>query len=173
MSAGQAARRHHLLCGLLLLAACGSRGGADGASASLECAPFAREASGILLYGEAYTWWDQARGRYQRSSQPVPGEVLVFRRSGRLASGHVSVVRRVVSDREITVTQANWVHRRITRDEPVVDVSPGNDWSAVRVWWAPSGSLGASTYPTYGFIAPARTSLAQSGLVASLGPGTR
>ena len=63
--------------------------------------------------------------------------MLVFRRSARLASGHVSVVSRVVSAREILVTQANWVPRRVTR-EPVFDVSPGNDWSAVRVWWAPS-----------------------------------
>jgi len=54
------------------------------------------------------------------------------------------------------VTQANWVHRRITRDEAVLDVSPGNDWSRVRVWWAPSRALGTTVYPTYGFIAPIR-----------------
>ncbi len=36
----------------------------------------------------------------------------------------------------------------------MVDVSPGNDWSAVRVWWAPAHALGATVYPTYGFIAP-------------------
>lgn len=140
----------------LALAGCGgSRGsGSAGASTSLECAPFARQVSGIQLYGDAYSWWDQAAGRYDRSSEPVPGGVLVFRRTGRLGSGHVSVVNRQVSGREITVTQASWVHRRITRDEPVVDVSAGNDWSAVRVWWAPSRSLGSTVYPTYGFIAP-------------------
>ncbi len=125
-----------------------------GASTSLECAPFARQVSGIQLYGAAYSWWDQAAGHYARSTQPVPGGVLVFRRGGSLDSGHVSVVDRVVSAREITVTQANWVHRRITRNEPVLDVSPGNDWSAVRVWWAPTGALGSTIYPTYGFIAP-------------------
>ena len=96
------------------------------------------------------------------------GGVLVFRRTARLQSGHVSVVRRVVSEREITVSQANWVRRRITRDEPVVDVSPGNDWTAVRVWWEPSRSLGTSTYPTYGFIAPNRARPARSDLVAGL-----
>ena len=55
---------------------------------------------------------------------------------------------------EIRVAQANWVHGRITRNEPVVDVSPGHDWTAVRVWWAPGGNLGSAAYPTYGFIAP-------------------
>ncbi len=142
----------------VLLSACGSgprRLGSASASAGLECAPYARQASGIRLYGEAYSWWEQAAGRYDRGSKPMPGSVLVFRRSGRLGSGHVSVVERVVSDREITVTQANWVPGRVSRDEPVVDVSPGNDWSAVRVWWAPSLALGLTTYPTYGFIGPA------------------
>ena len=94
-------------------------------------------------------------GRYKRSEQPAPGAVLVFRRSPRLPYGHVSVVREVSSGREIIVTQANWVHHRIARAEPVVDVSPGNDWSAVRVWWAPSSVLGTTIYPTYGFVGPA------------------
>ena len=142
---------------LLLLAGCGGSvrtAGPVGAGTDLECVPFARQVSGIALYGDAADWWDQAAGRYDRTSTPEPGAVLVFRRSGRLAHGHVSVVARVLSDREITVTQANWVHRRIGRDEAVQDVSDRNDWSAVRVWWAPTGSLGASTYATYGFIAP-------------------
>jgi len=143
---------------LVLLSACGgghrAATGGTGASTSLECAPFARQVTGIQLYGEAASWWDQAAGRYDRGPDPVPGGVLVFRRSSRLGAGHVSVVRRVVSDREIMVTQANWVHRRITRDEPVVDVSARNDWSAVRVWWAPSRVLGTTVYSTYGFIAP-------------------
>lgn len=149
-----------------LLPGCGSGprvAGPVGTSTSLECAPFARQVSGIQLYGEAYSWWEQAAGRYGRSTEPAPGSVLVFRRGGRLDSGHVSVVDRVVSAREIMVTQSNWVHRRITRAEPVLDVSARNDWSAVRVWWAPNGMLGSTVYPTYGFIAPDR---GDSGLVA-------
>ena len=152
--------RAWLTCMLLALAGCGGtpRQGdhALGTSSSLECAPFARQLTGIQLYGDAASWWDKASGQYERSSEPVEGGVLVFRRSGRLPSGHVSVVARRVSDREIRVTQANWVHRRITRDESVIDVSPGNDWTRVRVWWAPSRSMGVTPYPTYGFIAPAR-----------------
>ena len=142
------------LLGLLGLAACGSGGTGAGASTALECVPFARQASGIQLYGDAHTWWDQAAGQYDRGTEPVQGGVLVFRRTGRLGHGHVSVVSEVVSGREIRVTQANWVHRRIGRDEPVVDVSSAGDWSAVRVWWAPSRSLGVTAYPTYGFISP-------------------
>ena len=81
--------------------------------------------------------------------------MLVFRRSARLAAGHVAVVTGIVLARQITVAQANWVRRRITRDDPVIDVSPQGDWSQVRVWWAPSAALGAGVYPTYGFITPA------------------
>lgn len=139
-----------------LLAGCGGGGqrGAGGASTSLECAPFARQVSGIQLYGDAASWWDQAAGQYERGTEPVEGGVLVFRRAGRLPYGHVSVVVRRVSDREIRVTQANWVHRRIGRDEPVRDVSAGNDWSRVKVWWAPSRGMGSTVYSTYGFISP-------------------
>jgi len=138
-----------------------------GAFTSLECVPFARQVSGIQLYGNADSWWDQAAGRYSRGAEPAPGGVLVFRRSGRLEFGHVSVVDRVVSAREITVTQSNWVHRRITRGDLVLDVSARNDWSAVRVWWAPIGALGGTVYPTYGFIAPSgRPTSGASGLVA-------
>jgi hypothetical protein len=135
----------------LLVSACNGSRTEVGA---LECAPFARAMTGIALYGEAYSWWEQADGRYARSADPVPGGVLVFRRSPRLPSGHVAVVDAQVSAREIRVTQANWVHGRVGRGEPVIDVSEQNDWSEVRVWWEPVGALGSSAYATYGFIAP-------------------
>lgn len=144
----------------LLLTACaggGSRPSVRSAGqegTALQCAPFARQVTGMALYGEADAWWGAAAGRYDRGPRPEPGSVLVFRRSARLPSGHVSVVSRVASTRTVLVTQANWVHARIGRDEPVTDVSPGNDWSAVRVWWEPAGSMGSAVYPTYGFIHP-------------------
>jgi hypothetical protein len=148
------ARLLPLLC--LALAACGSGGsGSDvGISASVECAPFARALSGVSLSGAAADWWHQADGRYIRSRTPEVGSVLVFRRSGRLPSGHVSVVSRVVSRRQILVTSANWTHNRVTQDEPVVDVSDNGDWSIVRVWWPPAGQMGVTDYPVYGFIQP-------------------
>lgn len=122
--------------------------------ASVECAPYARQVTGLQLFGDAADWWEAAEGRYQRSAEPSPGAVLVFQRSSRLPHGHVSVVTSLRSGREVVVTQANWVHGRIARSEPVVDVSPGNDWTAVRVWWEPSGQLGSTVYPAFGFIQP-------------------
>ena len=149
-------RRILALLAALSVAACGSTSGRGlhGTSSSVECAPYARQLTGIRLYGDAASWWDQADGRYNKGSAPVTGGVLVFRRSGRLPYGHVSVVHRQVSAREITVDQANWVHHRVTAGEPVVDVSAANDWSRVRVWWDPVGALGTSSYATYGFISP-------------------
>ena len=123
-------------------------------STSLECAPFARQETGVSLWGDAADWWQEASGRYTRSQTPRRGALLVFKRSGRLPSGHVAVVTKVRDSRSILVSQANWVHHQISRDEPVIDVSPENDWTQVRVWWSPAGQMGVSTYQTYGFIRP-------------------
>jgi CHAP domain-containing protein len=143
-----------LLC--LTLAACGSSGSGNyvGGAAAVECAPFARALTGVSLSGAAADWWRQAKGRYTRMQQPEVGSLLVFQRSGRLPSGHVAVVSRVLSRRQIMVTQANWVHHRITQDQSVVDMSGSGDWTTVRVWWPPSGQLGTAGYPTFGFIRP-------------------
>ena len=127
--------------------------------------PYARERSGLPLYGNAAQWWQEAAGRFRRSHQPAPGAVLVFRATSRLPDGHVSTVVRLRSAREIVVDHANWVHGHLGHADPVVDVSPGNDWTAVRVWWAPSGRLGATTYAAYGFVLP---ELAGAGRVAAL-----
>lgn len=120
----------------------------------ISCAPFARELSGVALYGEAYTWWMAATGRYARSARPEVGAVLVLRRSDRLASGHVAVVSRVLAARQVLVIQANWVPDELTEDQLVVDVSPRNDWTELRMWWPPTDSLGSHVYPAYGFILP-------------------
>ena len=139
----------------IALAGCSSARHANlGEGSALECAPFARQASGLQLFGDAAGWWDQAAGVYARGTTPRPGAVLVFRATGRLPHGHVSVVARVLSRREIEVDQANWVHHHLGQSESVVDVSDQNDWSAVRVWWAPSQALGATTYAAYGFVGP-------------------
>jgi surface antigen len=120
--------------------------------ARVECAPFARALSGVALYGDAADWWQQADGKYARGQTPSPGAVLVFSRSGKLPYGHVSVVSAVVDSRTIRVIQANWVHGQVSVRQPVVDVSPDNDWTQVRVFWPPSGHMGASVYQTDGFI---------------------
>jgi hypothetical protein len=147
-----------LLC--LALAACGRSGqrGRDVASnsAPIECAPFARALTGVSLAGDGADWWYQAQGRYDRGDAPSVGSILVLRRSGRLPHGHVAVVSRVLSRREILVTQANWVHHRVTQDQPVIDASDAGDWSSVRMYWPPSGQMGTHPYPAFGFIRPDR-----------------
>jgi surface antigen len=148
-----------ILLAVALAGCAGSRaGGANLASASrypgLNCAPFARELTGLHLYGDAGAWWSAANGRYARSSQPEVGGVLVFRPTARLRSGHVSVVSRLLGERRIHVIQANWVPGELDVDQLVVDVSQANDWSAVRVWYPPTGQMGVHVYPTYGFILP-------------------
>jgi hypothetical protein len=94
------------------------------------CVPFARERSGIALYGDAYTWWDQARGRYDQDDEPRTGSVILLTGYGGAKRGHVAVVTRVVSSREIRVDHANWMNDgKLYLNTPVIDVSPGNDWT--------------------------------------------
>ncbi len=145
-----------LLLGVLAGCAGAGRGGSgDPRYAGLSCAPFARALTGIDLHGSAASWWRQADGRYARAQTPEIGGVLVLRASDRLPSGHVSVVSRVLDARSIEVIQANWAPGELERDQPVIDVSPANDWSVVRVWYAPIAAMGSSAYPAYGFILPA------------------
>ena len=119
-----------------------------------QCAPYARALTGLRLSGAAAGWWRQSSGRYAHSSTPEPGAVLVLHATARLPYGHVSVVRRVLEPREILVAQANWEPGRIDRAVPVVDVSPLNDWSLVRVWWRPDNRIGRGRFAAYGFILP-------------------
>jgi surface antigen len=116
----------------------------------LQCVPFARENTGIELSGNANTWWNGAEGVYERGAKPEVGSVLAFRATGHMRLGHVAVVSNVVNSRTIEIDHANWGRGRINRNMTVVDVSPANDWTDVRVG-LPTGDLG-SVYPTYGFI---------------------
>lgn len=123
--------------------------------ARLQCVPFAREASGIAIYGDANTWWRQASGRYPRSHSPAPGSVLVLRGYNDPGRGHVAVVRAIESSRVIFVDHANWLNGgEISVNVPVLDVSLNNDWSEVRVWHIPSAQWGARIYQAEGFIHP-------------------
>ncbi|MES2755337.1 MAG: CHAP domain-containing protein [Pseudomonadota bacterium] len=118
-----------------------------------QCAPYAREISGIQIRGNANTWWGQAAGRYERGNAPRVGAVLAFAATGRMRVGHVAMVSAVVNEREVLLTHANWSRRGgIERDVRAVDVSDAGDWSRVKVWYAPNGGLGTSSYPTAGFI---------------------
>ncbi|HEY5288802.1 MAG TPA: CHAP domain-containing protein [Caulobacteraceae bacterium] len=122
-----------------------------------QCVPFARLVSGIQIFGDARTWWAQAAGRYQTGFSPKAGAVLCFKPTDRMRLGHVAVVTQVLTDRVIQITHANWSlidgdRGHVEKNVTVVDVSPAGDWSQVKVWNDPSRNLGATTYPTYGFI---------------------
>ncbi|WP_226946526.1 CHAP domain-containing protein [Rhizorhabdus phycosphaerae] len=124
---------------------------------TIQCAPFARMFSGIQLFGAAASWWNQAVGKYLRGSTPQTGAVMVFKAIGSMRSGHVATVTKVVSDRVIKITHANWSvingrRGQVERDVTVVDASPSNDWSQVKVWFAPIGKVGNKAYPVNGFI---------------------
>ncbi|WGW03295.1 CHAP domain-containing protein [Tropicibacter oceani] len=116
------------------------------------CVPFARNASGVQIRGDAHTWWGKAKGLYDRSKTPQPGAVMAFASTKGMTRGHVAVVSKVVSPREIMIDHANWVRNKVSLGMSVIDVSERGDWSAVKVMSTP-GAYG-KTYPVNGFILP-------------------
>lgn len=168
-------KRLPVLCALILMSAACARSSYDGgldpervtravqiatelraSGQKVWCVPFARNASGINLRGDAGTWWGQAPDHgYARDSRPKVGAVMAFSTSGRLPRGHIAVVSKVISDREILVDHANWHPSQVSLGMYVRDVSENNDWSAVRLESQPD-ALG-SVYPVDGFIRPTRS----------------
>ena len=144
----------------------------------LQCVPYAREHSRIKIMGDAWTWWAQASGRYERGPNPAAGTVMVLFNYAGPQHGHVAVVRSVASAREIRVDHANWLDDgAIYVNDPVVDVSAANDWSLVRVWNIKTGGWGTRIYPVQGFIGPGSSGAASPApaspddLVAALSAG--
>ena len=137
----------------------------------LQCVPYARDHSDVKIHGDAYTWWDQAAGKYQRASVPSDGAVMVLHNYAGPARGHVAVVRALVNPRQIRVDHANWLDDgAIYINDPVEDVSRENDWSLVRVYNLKTGAWGGKVYPVQGFIGGDEQGdlLAQRG--ATMGP---
>ncbi len=131
----------------------------DFGSQRWQCAPFARAISGIQLFGDAASWWGQALGRYARGNAPAIGAALVFKAAHAMRVGHVATVTGIIDSRTVKVTHANWSpingrRGQIETDVKVVDTSPNNDWSSVKVWYAPIKAVGNSAYPVFGFIYP-------------------
>jgi len=154
-------KRTRTLLGSLAVAAVMTLAPTAGAYADTywQCVPFARLISGIQIFGDARTWWQQAIGKYETGFEPTTGAVLCFKPTERMKLGHVAVVSQVLTDRIVQITHANWSpiegsRGKIERDVTLVDVSPTGDWSQVKVWYDPSRDLGGSTYPTHGFIYP-------------------
>jgi hypothetical protein len=121
-----------------------------------------------------WTWWRSAGGRYGRYGKPALGSILVLKRTSRLRYGHIAVVSRVLNSREILADHANWLNRgQIHQSTLVRDVSPNNNWSAVRVWYTPGNTLGKRTYAAYGFIHPLRDRVLRLGEPTMQGPDVR
>ncbi|CAN5465957.1 hypothetical protein BH09PSE4_BH09PSE4_21780 [soil metagenome] len=145
-----------------LVVSCGLMMVSPAAAQFWQCAPYAREISGIDIHGNANTWWGQAEGKYERGHAPKAGAVLAFASTGRMRVGHVAMVSRVVSDREVLLTHANWSRPGgIETNVRAVDVSDAGDWSLVKVWYGPQGGLGTTAYPTRGFIYSGRAPMAE------------
>jgi surface antigen len=118
-----------------------------------QCVPYAREHSNIKIFGDAWTWWDRAEGKFPRGPLPREGAVMVLTDYAGPSHGHVAVVKRIVSPREIRIDHANWLDDgSIYLNDPVEDVSSDNDWSKVRVYNIKTGGWGVNVYPVQGFI---------------------
>ncbi|WP_114520640.1 CHAP domain-containing protein [Altererythrobacter sp. ZODW24] len=123
----------------------------------LQCVPYARQVSGIQIYGDAHTWWNQAAGKFKRGNTPKKGAVMAFRPHRGMKLGHVAAVSKVIDSRTILLRHSNWSpingrRGQIENDVRAIDVSPNNDWSAVRVWYHPLQALGKTAWPIHGFI---------------------
>jgi hypothetical protein len=121
----------------------------------LQCVPFARDASGIQIFGNANRWWDLAEGRYRKANSPQAGSVFVMNGYRTNRRGHVAVVRKVVDSRTMIIDHSNWLNDgKIYLSAPVRDVSENNDWSKVNVWYTPGQAWGSRVYTAKGFIRP-------------------
>ncbi len=123
----------------------------------LQCVPYARQVSGVSIYGDAHSWWDRAEGKYPRGNRPRRGAVMAFRPHRNMQLGHVATVSQVIDNRTVLLRHANWSpingrRGQIEKDVQAVDVSPDNDWSLVRVWYDPIQTLGKTAWPIHGFI---------------------
>ena len=74
----------------------------------IQCVAYAKEASAVVLHGNARDWWYNAAGRYARGNAPEAGSVLNFRGIRRMPLGHVAVVRAVENNRTIYIDQSHW-----------------------------------------------------------------
>jgi surface antigen len=132
----------------------GGRGAAQ-QSAHLQCVPYARAISGVSLFGDAWTWWQKAAGKYARSHEPSLGAVMVLYNYAGPKRAHLAVVSSMKSSREIRIDHANWLDQgAVFTNVPVYDMSADNDWSDVKVYNPATHDWGARLYDVQGFIGP-------------------
>ncbi len=134
----------------------------------LQCVPYARHRSGVNIFGDAHTWWKQAKGHYKRGKTPKIGAVMAFAPHRNMRLGHVAAVSKIIDKRTVLLDHANWSpingrRGQIERNVKAIDVSPNNDWSSVRVWYDPIQDLGKTPWPVRGFIYPDKPGLKSGG----------
>ncbi|MDG6094336.1 CHAP domain-containing protein [Acetobacter sp. AN02] len=120
----------------------------------IQCVAFVQNESEVQLHGNARDWWYNAEGVYARGAAPEVGSVMNFRPIRRMPLGHVALVTGIEDSRTVIIDQSHWGQSGISRDVRVIDVSPDNDWSQVRVALNGDSSRYGSIYPIYGFIYP-------------------
>lgn len=121
-----------------------------------QCVPYAREISGIKIYGDAHSWFDKASPSYSKGTKPKKNAVIVLKSTPKMPHGHLAVVKNLVDERHIDVAHSNWGSDRKSRSiiydsMRVEDVSRGNDWSSVKFWNPEINSFGFP-YAVRGFI---------------------
>ncbi len=118
----------------------------------IQCVGYVHLSTDFKIHGNAKDWWPRAAGLYARGNKPEVGSILSFRPTHRMPLGHVAVVRRQVDSRTIYIDQSHWAADGISYNVRVVDVSPANNWTAVRVALNGDRTRLGSIYPTNGFI---------------------
>lgn len=123
---------------------------------AINCVEYVRWASDFKLSGNAWQWWHNAVGRYERGAAPAAGSVMVFRNQSKMRHGHVALVRDVIDRDTVLIDHANWAAARaekgrIDKAVQVRDCSARGDWSSVCVWNNKAGVFGRP-YPVFGFI---------------------
>jgi len=103
----------------------------------------------------AWTWWQEASGKYAKTHAPALGSVMVLYRYAGPDRAHLAVVTAMPSAREIRIAHANWLDQgRVYTNVPVYDMSQDNDWSAVKVYNPATQDWGTHVYDVQGFIGP-------------------
>lgn len=119
--------------------------------------------SHVELPGDAWTWWDQAKGRYDRGQRPRVRAVIALPRQPSLPSGLVAVVSRIIESRVLMLDHARWPEASAEGESiTLFDVSPNNDWTTIKVYQRSGATVGGRTYQVYGFIYPPRAAKATS-----------
>lgn len=117
-----------------------------------QCVAYVHAHSAFRIQANAHLWWTRAAGIHARGKAPEAGSVLSFRSVRGMPLGHVALVSRVVDEREIEIDHNNWLGVGPVRGASVIDVSPKNDWTAVRVANRAGARVYGRVYATDGFI---------------------